>query len=216
MPFNRRRCTDCTATFFPNRADQVRCVPCRTAHSREQHRVRGQRRADSRRAAQEAQPQICAACGREFHAPRKLQYCKRPECRTARNTARMHLYFDGYEARNGEKYVIKHNPETRQRNSAARRARQRGARVGEPFTRQYIGERDSWQCALCGEAIDSTLKWPDPMSQSLEHIVPLALGGEHSKENCTIAHVSCNSRGGTRNAQARARMLRDRGSAHVT
>lgn len=125
----------------------------------------------------------------------------------------MHAYFAKYEERTGEKYVIKHDPETRQRNSAERRARQRGAHIGEPFTRQYIGERDSWQCALCGQGIDPALKWPDPMSQSLEHIIPLALGGEHSKENCTIAHLSCNSRGGTRHAQARARMLRNRDTA---
>ncbi len=209
MPFNRRTCRDCTATFFPVRAAQDRCPTCRTEHSRALHRDRGLARAARAREQHASKAQTCAACGHSFQAERKLKYCERPECRTARNTARMHRYFEGYQARTGEEYVIKRNPETRQRNSAERRARKRGARVGAPFTRQYIGERDSWQCALCGAPIDPALKWPDPMSQSLEHIVPLALGGEHSKENCTIAHLSCNSRGGTRHAQARARMLRN-------
>lgn len=208
MAFNRKACVACSDTFFPTRSHQDRCVPCRTALSKERHAARGRARSARHREERLTLAQTCEHCHKEFHATRQLRYCTRAECRRERNTIRMRQYFEEYEERTGSKYVIKRDPEARQRNSAERRARQRGARVGEPFTRQYVGERDSWQCALCGEPIDPTLKWPDPMSQSLEHIVPLALGGEHVKENCTIAHLSCNSRGGTRHAQARARMLR--------
>lgn len=207
MAFNRRWCLDCGTSFFPVRGNQDRCAACRVADQKRRAAIRDKVRRTRARESEVPFELTCAACKRPFTSDRKVVYCYRPECRTARNTARMQRYFEGYAERTGRPYVIKRNPETRQRNSAERRARTRGARVGAPFTRQYIGERDSWQCALCGQPIDPTLKWPDPMSQSLEHIVPLALGGEHSSDNCTVAHLSCNSRGGTRHAQARARML---------
>jgi len=212
MAFNRRVCVECGASFFPNRSGQVRCVVCREAHRRELRRLRGLRRTERHRAARAIEVQTCAACHLPFKDDQARKYCRRVECQRARNTARMHQYFERYEARTGTPYEIKRSPGTRQRNGAERRAYLRGAHVGDPFTREYIGERDSWQCALCGNPIDSLLKWPDPQSQSLEHIVPLSLGGEHSKENCTIAHLSCNSRGGTRHRQARQRMLRRQGN----
>lgn len=205
MPYTHRiKCVDCATMFWPSQRPTGRCPDCQAVERRVRENAAARRRAADRRGSKE-----CQYCGRTFNPPTaRTPHCESEACRKAHNTARMRKYFEGYADRNGQSYVIKRNPETRQRDSAERRARKRGARVGEPFTRQYIGQRDSWQCALCSQPIDPTLKWPDPMSQSLEHIVPLALGGEHSKENCTIAHLSCNSRGGTRHAQARARMLR--------
>jgi 5-methylcytosine-specific restriction endonuclease McrA len=211
MASTRRTCPECGIGFFPYPGPtSPLCRSCRQAAKRQRDKEGAKRRRAEIRAAAPPREFVCEACGlldSEAQGINSRRFCRRSECRTARNTARMQRYFEGYAERTGKPYVIKRNPETRQRNSAERRARTRGARVGAPFTRQYIGERDSWQCALCGQPIDPTLKWPDPMSQSLEHIVPLALGGEHSKDNCTIAHLSCNSRGGTRHAQARARML---------
>lgn len=49
-------------------------------------------------------------------------------------------------------------------------------------------------CALCGEPIDYTLKWPDPMSFVVDHIVPIAKGGSHTFENTQACHASCNSK----------------------
>lgn len=80
---------------------------------------------------------------------------------------------------------------------ARRRARLRDAFV-EDFTREEIFERDGWTCGLCAEPIDQDLSYPDPMSASLDHVIPLALGGEHSRANAQAAHLSCNSRKGAR------------------
>jgi hypothetical protein len=34
-------------------------------------------------------------------------------------------------------------------------------------------------CVLCGEEIDLSLKFPDPMSFSADHVDPVALGGSN-------------------------------------
>ena len=61
-----------------------------------------------------------------------------------------------------------------------------------------IYERDSWVCGLCGDGIDPDAAWPDPLSASLDHILPLSKGGHHVPENVQAAHLSCNVRKGNR------------------
>lgn len=60
--------------------------------------------------------------------------------------------------------------------------------------RRTIFDRDGWVCQLCMEPVDPARKWPDLMSASLDHIVPLAKGGTHEPDNCQLAHFLCNSR----------------------
>lgn len=73
----------------------------------------------------------------------------------------------------------------------ARRARLRDAFV-ESFDRLEIFERDGWVCGICGEPVDPAAKWPSAMSASLDHIVPVARGGKHSRANAQCAHLFCN------------------------
>ncbi|QOV99523.1 HNH endonuclease [Rhodococcus pyridinivorans] len=63
-----------------------------------------------------------------------------------------------------------------------------------------IFERDGWVCSLCSTAIDQGLSYPHPMSASIDHIVPVAEGGEHSRANVAAAHLVCNMRKGVRGA----------------
>lgn len=51
-------------------------------------------------------------------------------------------------------------------------------------------------CGICGEAIDRTLAAPDPLSPSIDHIVPLARGGSDLIANLQPAHLLCNKRKG--------------------
>jgi 5-methylcytosine-specific restriction endonuclease McrA len=37
-------------------------------------------------------------------------------------------------------------------------------------------------------------KAPDPMSPSLDHILPLSKGGTHEPRNVQLAHLGCNVR----------------------
>ena len=50
------------------------------------------------------------------------------------------------------------------------------------------------QHKLCRKNINKTLAWPHPMSASLDHVIPIARGGEHSYANTQIAHLTCNIR----------------------
>ena len=48
-------------------------------------------------------------------------------------------------------------------------------------------------CALCGKPVDFSLKWPDPMSATIDHIIPVARGGSPDAiENMQLAHLCCN------------------------
>jgi 5-methylcytosine-specific restriction endonuclease McrA len=72
-----------------------------------------------------------------------------------------------------------------------RRALKAGATV-ESFRSVEIYDRDGWRCGICGKKIRQSLTYPHPMSVSLDHIVPLSHGGEHSRANTRAAHLKCN------------------------
>lgn len=72
-----------------------------------------------------------------------------------------------------------------------RRAAKRGAAV-EKFTPVEIFERDKWKCGICGRKVRTDLVYPHPKSASLDHVVPLSEGGEHSRANTRCAHWDCN------------------------
>lgn len=53
-------------------------------------------------------------------------------------------------------------------------------------------------CALCGLPLDKSLKYPDPMSISIDHIIPVALGGKSTIDNLQATHRVCNREKGTK------------------
>ena len=62
----------------------------------------------------------------------------------------------------------------------------------ELYNRQGIFERDNFMCGLCLEPIDPTLEYPNPGSASIDHILPMSLGGSTAPDNVQAAHLSCN------------------------
>ncbi len=66
----------------------------------------------------------------------------------------------------------------------------------ERFDPHEIFERDKWICQLCHSPVDSNLEWPDPLYPSLDHVLPLAANGQHSRTNTQLAHWICNVRKG--------------------
>jgi 5-methylcytosine-specific restriction endonuclease McrA len=73
---------------------------------------------------------------------------------------------------------------------ARRRARKRAAFV-EDVHSLVVLERDDGVCGICGGDVD-------PMNFDVDHVVPLARGGEHSYANVQAAHPPCNTRKGAR------------------
>lgn len=48
-------------------------------------------------------------------------------------------------------------------------------------------------CAICGKPVDRSLKYPDPWSATVDHIIPVAKGGHPSDiDNLQLAHFRCN------------------------
>jgi 5-methylcytosine-specific restriction endonuclease McrA len=133
-------------------------------YCRECYNARARRRPPKPVARHEA---VCDCCGATFlGTKRNWRYCSR-EC------------FAAYKHRANWRHVT------------ARRARERAALV-EVFDRREVFERDGWRCGLCGEPIDKGIAWPDPMSASLDHVVPISRGGKHSRANAQAAHLTCN------------------------
>ncbi|MGW0920379.1 HNH endonuclease [Streptomyces sp. NPDC002755] len=61
--------------------------------------------------------------------------------------------------------------------------------------------RNGWICQLCGILVDRAIRFPKPLSASLDHIVPLSHGPGtpgHVATNCQLAHLGCNSSKGNR------------------
>ena len=48
-------------------------------------------------------------------------------------------------------------------------------------------------CGICGKPVDFSLKYPHPMSATVDHIVPVSRGGHPSDiDNLQLAHRCCN------------------------
>ena len=47
------------------------------------------------------------------------------------------------------------------------------------------------KCHICGKKVNMRLK-DGPMMPSMDHVVPLALGGWHDLLNLRVAHFECN------------------------
>ena len=63
----------------------------------------------------------------------------------------------------------------------------------EPINRNKVYERDGWRCGLCYRKIDKRLNGNHQMSATLDHIIPVSLGGDHLYLNVQAAHRRCNS-----------------------
>ncbi len=85
------------------------------------------------------------------------------------------------------------------RAAARRRGKQRrkALKLGvptEPYTLAEIAARDRNQCGLCRKRVAMTKAVPHPKAPTIDHVVPLADGGDDTRANVQLAHFICNSR----------------------
>lgn len=65
------------------------------------------------------------------------------------------------------------------------------------WSAKAIAARDeSPECRLCGVDVDLSVRFPDPMSGSVDHILPVSRGGANDLDNLQLAHLVCNMRKG--------------------
>ena len=85
---------------------------------------------------------------------------------------------------------------TAKRNQDRRRRDQmQAAGPLESFTKPEIGVRDGWVCGICQDParlVDPTPGTPRALSPSIDHIVPVSRGGQHTRANVRITHLWCN------------------------
>jgi 5-methylcytosine-specific restriction endonuclease McrA len=84
-------------------------------------------------------------------------------------------------------------PERAAAYDARRRALVQQAQTEDAFAPFDVHTRDNWTCQLCWLPVDPNVAWPDPMSPSVDHIIPLSRGGTHALGNVQSAHLGCNS-----------------------
>ncbi len=97
------------------------------------------------------------------------------------------------------------NPEkydaTQKRHSRKRRAQKTNV-DHVPYDDQYIFDRDRWICHLCDLAIDPSVSRKSGDGATIDHIIPLSLGGSDAPDNVAAAHWRCNFFRNTRSIES--------------
>ena len=142
----------------------------------------------------------CMKCGARFvsHQGRlDCPACWVPRTRHPANTT----WFCGYCAECGDAFVVRHRRPVKfcSRSckvavSSRNRLTKKRTNFVERVFRSKVFRRDHWICQLCGDPTSSKWTPNDPWAPTLDHIIPIAAGGEHSYANTQCAHAICNSR----------------------
>lgn len=184
-----KRCPSCARQW----RETARCVTCGADLSKRRAvRYCSKRCCDVDRGLLLAEPlprRACALpeCGLEFQPQADRQQCCCED--HGKKLCRIRYQAEGR--------VYKQTADQRRGRDQRRRALKKGATVGEPFTVAEIRERDGNRCHLCRKKVSSK-PWPHPLSESLDHVIPLTRGGLHERSNVRIAHLDCNTRKGNR------------------
>lgn len=168
-------CVACGRSFRPRTAEQKTCsAACRVQWANHTARQSAQRR-DRR----DRSPRACQECGEEFtpaYGNKLRSFCS-------------HV-------------CGKRSAKRRQRKRERARLRMVAVEIVDPTV---VFQRDGWKCQLCGVPTPRKLRGTfGPTAPEMDHILPLALGGEHSYRNCQCACRACNgAKGATAKGQTR-------------
>jgi len=161
----------------------------------------------------------CPVCAQQF-VPNPIKgqkYCSKSCCNKASKVRRLTASDPIYCAICSNKLPIRTNSALRlycstlcagrselakdrdQRRRHKKRARKRQA-YRAPVSRSAIFERDGWRCQICKLKVNPRYIGRHPKAPSLDHIIPLVVGGTHEPSNVQLAHFGCNARKSSRAA----------------
>jgi 5-methylcytosine-specific restriction endonuclease McrA len=63
----------------------------------------------------------------------------------------------------------------------------------EPVSMAELRRRDEDTCRICGKPVDFTRQPPHPSAATIDHVIAVSRGGEHSYKNTQLAHHRCNT-----------------------
>lgn len=120
----------------------------------------------------------CADCGVQLEAGKYQRRCS--SCREKHHKDRVR--------------AERRTSPSRRAHKAKRKALHRGKIAGaETFDPIEILERDKWRCHICGVSTPRKLRGTyDDRAPELDHLVPLAKGGAHTRANTACACRKCN------------------------
>jgi predicted nucleic acid-binding Zn ribbon protein len=164
----------------------------------------------SRRIKQNKQPRPCAICedpippGRKkfcsdlciefdnrIRRPAKIHIVRRcPGCKQPKQFSGTYCSNDCYRQSDHGRLIMR---QARHR----RRARMHNAQV-EEVDPLVIAKRDKYKCHICRKRVNMDLDVQDIYSPTMDHLIPISVGGDHTYANIRLAHRICNSRKGNR------------------
>lgn len=155
----------------------------------------------------------CVTCLQPFVAARSDQkFCSR-RCSGIANTRQARIErnqgFDGSRACAdcGERFDIDRPRSMRKYCALCQRRRkkdtdsrksQRRRAAGDPVPLSQVVAVRGQRCHICHRKIDLNLSGRQPMGPTIDHILPVSMGGTNDLANLNIAHRVCNLRRGNR------------------
>jgi 5-methylcytosine-specific restriction endonuclease McrA len=203
----RFRCQYCGEGFFPKRTDRLHFCSRECAFESKKaaaadRKIARQEREVERRARIIAEAKSRHQAEQEQREARRARLRLRP-CATCGDPVGI-----GVKALRARAYCSSRctpsGMASRRANRKARKLKLRCIRV-ESFDPVEILKRDGWRCHICKVATPSRLRGTyKPNAPELDHIIPVAAGGDHSRVNTACICRRCNaSKGSTPLGQLR-------------
>ena len=165
----------------------------------------------------------CDACGQLFVSKRsEKKYCSDDCARLAYLRRKYppvsHSCPECGKDFKGHKSAIYCGPACAKR--AIKRERKHKMRAGgstgkAAITIDRLGSRDGWLCGICGKKIKPDAPRVYPAGPSIDHIIPLSRGGEHSWSNVQTAHIGCNIKKSNKLSVSQLRLDTEAGYANA-
>ena len=171
---------------------------CPYCKATEQERKKQQHKADVQRRKKERQELAIVNKSKAIEKAAKRREERRHNCPVCgASTTRRKYCSDKCAKRSASRKYSAKNSATHE---ARRRVRIRTNIVDRDITLQQLYDKDNGVCWICGLLCDWSdiedrghVKVAGNMYPSIDHVVPLSHGGEHSWANVRLAHRICNS-----------------------